>query len=175
VVRECCRRVSGPGRSSAIAQSIHQTWPAESMNAHPNPASNHLSLARSTRALEQRCLGNLKLVERLLRASSSGFPRKVAQIEESLQANDTPKTCPHRHQLKGAAANLSAISLQRSFIESRSPDELAAWTRFLTPRGTLPRVDRFIKSEQRPARRRRTSLDRTGVNSTFRRTSPCAS
>ncbi|HEX4150433.1 MAG TPA: Hpt domain-containing protein [Pirellulales bacterium] len=76
------------------------------------PAAAPLNLDELT----QRCLGSIALVERLLASFVQRFPIELAEIAECLGASDVPRLARCAHQLKGAAANLSAPAL-RSTLE----------------------------------------------------------
>jgi HPt (histidine-containing phosphotransfer) domain-containing protein len=62
--------------------------------------------------LKRRCMGRIELVERLLMSFEDRFPVELAQIEESLGASDVSRFVRLAHQLKGAAANISAPGLR---------------------------------------------------------------
>jgi HPt (histidine-containing phosphotransfer) domain-containing protein len=79
--------------------------------------------------LTQRCLGSLALVERLLASFEQRFPIELCEIAQSLEAGDVPRLVRSAHQLKGAAANMSAPML-RSILEHV---EHAARAENLTP------------------------------------------
>lgn len=66
--------------------------------------------------LTQRCLGSLALVERLLASFEQRFPLELCEISRNLEAGDVPGLVRSAHQLKGAAANMSAPML-RSILE----------------------------------------------------------
>jgi len=61
--------------------------------------------------LVRRCMGRIELAERLLKSFESRFPEDLTKIEDSLRALDTPAASRMVHQLKGAAANVSAPDL----------------------------------------------------------------
>lgn len=62
--------------------------------------------------LAQRCLGSIALMERLLASFDRRFPPGVEEIADSLAAGDTARLVRCAHQLKGAAANMSAPTLK---------------------------------------------------------------
>jgi HPt (histidine-containing phosphotransfer) domain-containing protein len=79
--------------------------------------------------LTQRCLGSLALVERLLASFEQRFPVEIRDIARCVEAGDVPGLVRSAHQLKGAAANMSAPTL-RSILERV---EHAARAETLTP------------------------------------------
>ena len=66
--------------------------------------------------LTQRCLGSMALVERLLASFEQRFPVEVSDIAQCLNVGDVARLVRSAHQLKGAAANMSAPIL-RSILE----------------------------------------------------------
>jgi HPt (histidine-containing phosphotransfer) domain-containing protein len=87
--------------------------PAVSTTAQPaarNPATdrdNPFDLPQ----LVRRCMGRIELAERLLASFESRFPEDLSKIEDGLAADDPEATSRLVHQMKGAAANVSATSL----------------------------------------------------------------
>jgi HPt (histidine-containing phosphotransfer) domain-containing protein len=67
--------------------------------------------------LLNRCLGNVALAERLLSNFGKRFEADLSQLQHGLQANDSQQVARVAHQLKGAAANLAAVRLQRISAE----------------------------------------------------------
>ena len=61
--------------------------------------------------LVRRCMGRIELAERLLKSFESRFPEDLSKIEECLREDDSPGLPRLVHQLKGAAANVSAPDL----------------------------------------------------------------
>lgn len=61
--------------------------------------------------LVRRCMGRIELAERLLASFESRFPQDLAKIEACLAADDQANLPRLVHQLKGAAANVSAPDL----------------------------------------------------------------
>jgi HPt (histidine-containing phosphotransfer) domain-containing protein len=61
--------------------------------------------------LVRRCMGRIELAERLLNSFESRFPEDLSKIEEALLENDSAGLPRLVHQLKGAAANVSAPDL----------------------------------------------------------------
>jgi HPt (histidine-containing phosphotransfer) domain-containing protein len=102
--------------------------------------------------LTRRCLGKIELVERLLASFESRFPEELSQIEQCLLEGDAPRLARLTHQLRGAAANVSAPSLQAVItgmeesaragrlndFEVRLADVRRAWDHFREYRSSLP-------------------------------------
>lgn len=61
--------------------------------------------------LVRRCMGRIELAERLLASFESRFPDDLFKIEACLTADDSSGLARLVHQMKGAAANVSAPSL----------------------------------------------------------------
>lgn len=95
--------------------------------------------------LVRRCMGRIELAERLLKSFESRFPEELTQIEVCLEENDSSSLSRLVHQLKGAAANVSAPDLHAILtrmehaVRCEQPDEARscveevhqAWDRFL--------------------------------------------
>ncbi|HEY5315254.1 MAG TPA: Hpt domain-containing protein [Pirellulales bacterium] len=92
-----------------------------SQRPHPAPAAPAESTLPPPLPLElddltQRCLGSLALVERLLASFDQRFPVELCEIARCLESGDLAGLIRSAHQLKGAAANMSAPML-RSILE----------------------------------------------------------
>lgn len=101
--------------------------------------------------LRRRCMGSLDLVERLLASFERRFPPALLKIELYLSANDAPRLIQLAHQLKGAAANISALALHHLLQQmevAAGEEELAAaavwlsqlqceWERFTHYKGSV--------------------------------------
>lgn len=61
--------------------------------------------------LVRRCMGRIELAERLLKSFETRFPDDLAKIEDCLLCDDANGLSRLVHQLKGAAANISAPEL----------------------------------------------------------------
>jgi HPt (histidine-containing phosphotransfer) domain-containing protein len=61
--------------------------------------------------LVRRCMGRIELAERLLASYESRFPDDLFKIEACLAADDSAGLARLVHQMKGAAANVSAPHL----------------------------------------------------------------
>lgn len=61
--------------------------------------------------LVRRCMGRIELAERLLKSFETRFPEDLSKIEECLAQDDATGMSRLVHQLKGAAANISAPEL----------------------------------------------------------------
>lgn len=95
--------------------------------------------------LVRRCMGRIELAERLLKSFESRFPEELTQIEVCLKEGDPSELSRLVHQLKGAAANVSAPDLHailtrmEQAVRSEQPEETRscveevheAWDRFV--------------------------------------------
>jgi HPt (histidine-containing phosphotransfer) domain-containing protein len=103
--------------------------------------------------LVRRCMGRIELAERLLASFESRFPADLEKVEACLAEGDTAKLARLVHQLKGAAANISApelhvvMSRMEEAVRAERRDEAAerlaearqAWDRFVGfQRGARP-------------------------------------
>jgi HPt (histidine-containing phosphotransfer) domain-containing protein len=61
--------------------------------------------------LVRRCMGRIELAERLLKSFETRFPDDLSKIEDCLAQDDATGMSRLVHQLKGAAANISAPEL----------------------------------------------------------------
>ena len=100
--------------------------------------------------LLHRCLGRIDLAERLLRSFETRFVDELSTIEECLREEDVPRLTRLVHQLKGAAANVSAPALHASLtrmeqaVRAERPDEASrcleevrrAWERYVEFKAT---------------------------------------
>jgi HPt (histidine-containing phosphotransfer) domain-containing protein len=74
----------------------------------PSPAPREPAPPLDRRQLINRCLGRIELAERLIASFQTRFPNEAGQIERALAEGDEPNLVRLIHQLKGAAANVSA-------------------------------------------------------------------
>lgn len=100
--------------------------------------------------LLQRCLGRIDLAQRLLRSFETRFIEDLSTIEECLNQEDPPRLSRLVHQLKGAAANVSAPALHASLtrmeeaVRAKRSEEAGhcleevrrAWERYLEFKAT---------------------------------------
>jgi HPt (histidine-containing phosphotransfer) domain-containing protein len=94
--------------------------------------------------LTDRCLGSIALVERLLASFAQRFPIEMSGIVQAFEAGDMARLALAAHELKGAAANMSAPALrtmlerveraarsgQQSLIVGYLDDLQGEWQRF---------------------------------------------
>ena len=78
--------------------------------------SNHLNLAANATAVDLmsllgRCLGNFKMVERVLVAFRESGRTDLQQLQEALDASNFQDAAEILHRFKGSAGNVSATSL----------------------------------------------------------------
>jgi HPt (histidine-containing phosphotransfer) domain-containing protein len=62
-------------------------------------------------ALKSRCLGNLELVERVLKSFATQLDADLEKLERALGANDLAAFASVAHRIKGMSANVEARSL----------------------------------------------------------------
>ena len=62
-------------------------------------------------SLEERCLGNVQLVERVLNKFTAQLEADLATLEEALEASDAETFRAIAHRLKGMSANVEAWPL----------------------------------------------------------------
>jgi HPt (histidine-containing phosphotransfer) domain-containing protein len=77
----------------------------------PSNAEREPTAPLDRRQLINRCLGRIELAERLIASFQTRFPNETAQIERALADGDEANLVRLIHQLKGAAANVSAPTL----------------------------------------------------------------
>jgi two-component system, sensor histidine kinase and response regulator len=77
----------------------------------PSQAPREAAPPLDRRQLINRCLGRIELAERLIASFQTRFPNEAGQIERALAEGDEPNLVRLIHQLKGAAANVSAPAL----------------------------------------------------------------
>lgn len=84
------------------------------------PATAALPCARfSRRDLQERCLGNVELAERVLRRFRDGLDESLRQLQLLTVASDLAGVSQRAHRLRGEAANVGArlISERASWLE----------------------------------------------------------
>ena len=86
--------------------AIKSCSPVASISAQ-SPGQDPVNLEQ----LVRRCMGRVELAERLLKSFESRFPDDLCKVEECLAKVDTTELSRLVHQLKGAAANISAPEL----------------------------------------------------------------
>jgi HPt (histidine-containing phosphotransfer) domain-containing protein len=77
----------------------------------PAPAVSEPAPPLDRRQLINRCLGRIELAERLIASFQTRFPNETTQIERAIAEEDDANLIRLIHQLKGAAANVSAPAL----------------------------------------------------------------
>jgi HPt (histidine-containing phosphotransfer) domain-containing protein len=114
--------------------------------SHSNDALNFDELVR-------RCLGRIELAERLLASFDTRVPVELAEIERCINEGDAASAARLTHQLKGAAANVSAGALHSAVSQMeesarsgdlteatvRLADVRHAWDEFQQFKASLPR------------------------------------
>src|SRR5438045_1571986 len=103
--QQLTQRDQSRGAVAALRQS------AASADACPADAATGDAKPLDWELLVRRCLGRIDLAERLLKSFESRFPAELAQIEECLGNGNAADLARLVHQMKGAAANISAMDL----------------------------------------------------------------
>lgn len=67
--------------------------------------------------LQNRCMGNLDLVQRVLDKFQTRFPEEVLEIQNALDAGDTEHVARVAHRVKGTSASVSAKGLTQAAAE----------------------------------------------------------
>jgi CheY-like chemotaxis protein/signal transduction histidine kinase len=93
---------AGPSAPASLQASTPPVAPSEDDDASP------IDMA----SLEERLVGNVGVIERLLVAFEEAATTQLAQIDRCMVAGKTDEGAKCVHQLKGMAANLSAVRLQ---------------------------------------------------------------
>jgi len=65
-------------------------------------------------ALKQRCLGNLDLVDRVLRKFAAQLDADLVELERALQTSDIKTFALVAHRIKGMSANVEARDLYQN-------------------------------------------------------------
>lgn len=114
------------------------------------PAATREPAPLDLEQLQQRCLGRMDLVERLLASFERRFPLELVEMENCLATNDIPRLVQLSHQLKGASANIAAprlhVLMQQMEEAARAGESGAAadllarlqgeWEQFMEYRGS---------------------------------------
>jgi HPt (histidine-containing phosphotransfer) domain-containing protein len=101
--QQLTQRDQSRGAVAALRQSAASADASEAATGDNRPLDWEL--------LVRRCLGRIDLAERLLKSFESRFPAELAQIEECLGNGNPADLARLVHQVKGAAANVSAMDL----------------------------------------------------------------
>jgi HPt (histidine-containing phosphotransfer) domain-containing protein len=67
--------------------------------------------------LHDRCMGNLDLVQRVLDKFEKRLPDELAELECSLELEDSEKVAQVAHRIKGNSSNVSAAGLRQAAAE----------------------------------------------------------
>jgi HPt (histidine-containing phosphotransfer) domain-containing protein len=68
-------------------------------------------------ALRNRCMGDLDLVQRVLKTFEERMPEEMETIEKALQLRDTEQIACVAHRVRGCSASMSADGLMRAAAE----------------------------------------------------------
>ncbi len=68
-------------------------------------------------ALRNRCMGNVDLVQRVLKTFKEQMPKEMEKMEQALATRDTKEIARVAHRVKGTSASMSADGLMRAAAE----------------------------------------------------------
>ncbi len=91
-----------PSRGVAAGQPSADSFPSEVLD---------------WKVLCDRCLGNIDLVQRVLKKFEQRLPQELAELERALSLGDTEQVARVAHRIKGSSANVSAEGLERAAEE----------------------------------------------------------
>ncbi|HEX8914690.1 MAG TPA: response regulator, partial [Humisphaera sp.] len=100
-------RAGGAAREDATASPTRLTPPPQ-----PEPQAPTAAVPLDVPSLLRRCRGKGSLAERLLATFEQQLPAQLAALRETLDRHDLDALAKLAHQIKGAAANLSADPLR---------------------------------------------------------------
>jgi HPt (histidine-containing phosphotransfer) domain-containing protein len=64
-----------------------------------------------------RCMGNIDLVQRVLKMFAERMPEEMATIEKAIELRDTEQVARVAHRVRGTSASVSADGLMRAATE----------------------------------------------------------
>ncbi len=76
-----------------------------------SPAKHPPDELLNVEELRNRCMGNIQLVERVLKKFQQRIPEQLAELEKAQELNDTELIARIVHCIKGTSANVSANGL----------------------------------------------------------------
>ncbi|MGD9128583.1 MAG: Hpt domain-containing protein [Planctomycetia bacterium] len=82
-----------------------------------SPAKHQPDKRLNIKELRNRCMGNIQLVERVLKKFQQQIPEQLAELERAQELNDTELISRILHCVKGTAASVSANSLVSAVTE----------------------------------------------------------
>ena len=134
--------VEDPPSSQALQSSADNNAPPSVADpGKPSPPFDVQDLAR-------RCLGNLDVVERVIKKFERGADDTLEQIRRSVAAGDAGEITRLAHRLKGTAANLSAETLRVAATQleetARAGDLSEADACLAQLRGELERCLKYV-------------------------------
>ncbi len=69
------------------------------------------------RALKDRCMGNLDLMQRVLDKFEKRLPDELSELDRVLELGDATMIAQVAHRIKGSCSNVSAAGLRRAAEE----------------------------------------------------------
>jgi HPt (histidine-containing phosphotransfer) domain-containing protein len=101
-------------------------------------------------ALQNRCMGNLELVERVLDKFQQRLPEELRELESALERGDTERIAGVAHRIKGTSASISATALQHAAAEleelSRADRRQELPARFGLLQSEWARIAQFLEA-----------------------------
>ena len=64
--------------------------------------------------LRNRCMGNIDLVQRILKTFQERIPEEMKTMEKALELQDTEQIARVAHRVKGTSASISADGIMRA-------------------------------------------------------------
>jgi HPt (histidine-containing phosphotransfer) domain-containing protein len=99
--------------------TTHRNAPEAARNAFAacSPVKAISSGILDLEELRSRCMGNIELVQQVLKKFESRTPEEIEAIEKALQLQDTQQIARVAHRLRGTSATVSAEGLTRAAAE----------------------------------------------------------
>jgi HPt (histidine-containing phosphotransfer) domain-containing protein len=85
--------------------------------ARQRAAEHFPSAVLDLEGLRNRCLGNIDLVQRVLKTFQERIPEEMATMEKAFKRNDAEQIARVAHRVKGSSASVSAEALVRAAAE----------------------------------------------------------
>jgi HPt (histidine-containing phosphotransfer) domain-containing protein len=67
--------------------------------------------------LQDRCMGNIELMQRVLGKFQQRIPEELAELEKALELGDMAQIARVAHRVKGSSANVSARGIEQAAVE----------------------------------------------------------
>ena len=80
-------------------------------------AEPHASDVLNLQELQDRCMGNIELMQRVLGKFQQRIPEELAELEKALELRDMAQIARVAHRVKGSSANVSARGIEQAAVE----------------------------------------------------------